>query len=37
MVTFADFSLHNSCSEQHVHSVLYDGLTWPDTGFASFD
>jgi hypothetical protein len=36
-VTFADFSLRYSCSEQRVHSGLYDGLTWPDTGFASFD
>ena len=36
-VTFADFSLRCSCSEQRVHSGLYDGLTWPDTGCASFD
>ena len=36
-VTFADFSLFGSCSEQRIHSGLYDGLTWPDTGFASFD
>jgi hypothetical protein len=36
-VTFADFSLRCPCSEQRVHSGLYDGLTWPDTGFASFD
>jgi hypothetical protein len=36
-VTFADFSLRHPCSEQPVHSGLYDGLTWPDTGFASFD
>jgi hypothetical protein len=36
-VTFADFSSRCPCSEQHVHSGLYDGLTWPDTGFASFD
>lgn len=36
-VTFADFSLRCHCSKQHVHSGLYDGLTWPDTGFASFD
>jgi hypothetical protein len=37
MVMIADFSLRCSCSEQRVHSALYDGLTWPDTGFASFD
>jgi hypothetical protein len=36
-VTFADFSLRCSCSKQRIHSGLYDGLTWPDTGFASFD
>jgi hypothetical protein len=36
-VTFADFSLRCSCSERRIHSGLYDGLTWPDTGFASFD
>ncbi|ARP98082.1 hypothetical protein [Pseudorhodoplanes sinuspersici] len=31
------FSLRYSCSEQRVHSGLYDGVTWPDTGFASLD
>jgi hypothetical protein len=36
-VTFACFSLRYSCSEQRVHSGLYDGLTWPDTGCASLD
>jgi hypothetical protein len=36
-VTFTDFSLCGYCSDQRVHSGLYDGLTWPDTGFASFD
>ncbi len=36
-VTFACFSLRCRCFEQRVHSDLYDGLTWPDTGFASFD
>jgi hypothetical protein len=37
VVTFACFSLRYSCSEQRVHSGLYDGLTWPDTGFAALD
>jgi hypothetical protein len=37
MVMIAYFSLRCSCSEQRIHSGLYDGLTWPDTGFASFD
>jgi hypothetical protein len=37
MVMIAYFSLRCSCSEQRIHSDLYDGLTWPDTGFASFD
>ena len=36
-VRFACFSLRYSCSEQRVHSGLYDGLTWPDTGCASLD
>jgi hypothetical protein len=36
-VTFAFFSLRYSYSEQRVHSGLYDGLTWPDTGCASLD
>jgi len=36
-VAFADFSLPLPRSEQRVHSGLYDGLTWPDTGFASLD
>jgi hypothetical protein len=36
-VTFARVSLRCRCFEQRVHSGLYNGLTWPDTGFASFD
>jgi hypothetical protein len=36
-VTFAWFFLRCCCSEQRVHSGLYDGLTWPDTGCASLD
>ena len=36
-VTFAWFSLRCPCSQQSVHSGLYDGLTWPDTGYASLD
>lgn len=31
------FSLRCPCSKQRVHSGLYDGLTWPDTGCASLD
>lgn len=37
VVRFADFSLAFPCSEERVHSGLYDGLTWPDTGCASLD
>jgi hypothetical protein len=36
-VTFAWFSLRSPCFEQRVHSGLYDGLTWPDNGYASLD
>lgn len=36
-VGFADFFLRCPRSEQRVHSGLYDGLTWPDTGCASLD
>ena len=36
-VTFANLSLRSPCFEQRVHSGLYDGLTWPDNGYASLD
>jgi hypothetical protein len=31
------FSLAFPCSEKRVHSGLYDGLTWPQNGYASLD
>jgi hypothetical protein len=36
-VTFASSPLRYPCSDQRVHSGLYDGLTWPDIGCASLD